>query len=160
MKKILILFLTLAIVFVSFWLIASFIIFPQGDEYKNQKVLETFSEIIGKENYEDFTNEYNIIFMDNLPLANEDTYGDMYTLFKQVRIKNSTDEKMLISLCHEFGHYISLRDNLTTDEYYINLYEKHEPIYSGRCNLSSLAYRNMDEFCACVVGSKYYNEKY
>ena len=64
---------------------------------------------------------------------------------------------MLIALCHEYGHYVTLRDNLTADEYYINLYKEHKPIYSGMNNLTSIAYQNMDEFCACVVGSNYYN---
>lgn len=145
--------------FITFWGITAFVIFPQGEQYKNGQVLDTFAEMIGEENYAEFTEEYNIIFMDDLPLANEDTYGDIYTFFKQVRIRNSTDEKMLISLCHEFGHYVTLRDNLTVDENYISMYEEHEPIYSGRCNLSPLAYQNMDEFCACVVGAEYYNRE-
>ena len=124
---------------------------------KNEQVLDTFAEMIGEENYAEFTEEYNIIFMDEIPFADEDTYGDIFPFWGQVRIRNSTDEKMLISLCHEYGHYVTLRDNLTEDEYYISLYEQHEPIYSGRCNLSPIAYQNIDEFCACVVGANYYN---
>ena len=123
-------------------------------------MLDTFAEMIGEDNYAEFTEEYNIIFMDELLLADEDTYGDIFPFWGQVRIRNSTDEKMLISLCVEFGHYFTLRDSLTEDDYYIGLYEKHEPIYSGRCNLSTLAYQNMDEFCACVVGAGYYNAEY
>ena len=160
MKKILILLSALAAEFLVFWLIIVLLIFPQGDYYKNERVLETFAEMIGEENYAEFTEEYNIIFMDELPFADVDTYGDIFPFWGQVRIRNSTDEKMLISLCHEYGHYVTLRDNLTVDEYYISLYEEHEPIYSGRCNLSPLAYQSMDEFCACVVGSWYYNAEY
>lgn len=160
MKKILILLSALAAEFLVFWLIIVLLIFPQGDYYKNEQVLDTFAEMIGEENYAEFTEEYNIIFMDEIPFADEDTYGDIFPFWGQVRIRNSTDEKMLISLCHEYGHYVTLRDNLTVDEYYISLYEEHEPIYSGRCNLSPLAYQNMDEFCACVVGAKYYNAEY
>ena len=146
--------------FLAFWFIAAFVIFPQGEEYKNERVLEVFAEMIGEENYAEFTEEYNIIFMDEIPFADEDTYGDIFPFWGQVRIRNSTDEKMLISLCHEYGHYVTLRDNLTEDDYYIGLYEQHEPIYSGRCNLSPLAYQSMDEFCACVVGAGYYNAEY
>ena len=160
MKKTLILLSALAAEFLVFWLIIVLLIFPQGDYYKNERVLDTFAEMIGEENYAEFTEEYNIIFMDEIPFADEDTYGDIFPFWGQVRIRNSTAEKMLISLCHEYGHYVTLRDNLTADEYYINLYEEHEPIYSGRCNLSPLAYQNMDEFCACVVGAGYYNAEY
>ena len=160
MKKIFILLSALAAEFLVFSLLIVLLIFPQGDYYKNERVLDTFAEMIGEENYAEFTEEYNIIFMDELPLADEDTYGDIFPFWGQVRIRNSTDEKMLISLCHEYGHYVTLRDNLTVDEYYISLYEEHEPIYSGRCNLSPLAYQNMDEFCACVVGAGYYNAEY
>lgn len=160
MKKSVLIFSALAAEFLVFWLIIVLLIFPQGEEYKNERVLEVFAEMIGEENYAEFTEEYNIIFMDEIPFADEDTYGDIFPFWGQVRIRNSTDEKMLISLCHEYGHYVTLRDNLTEDDYYIGLYEKHEPIYSGRCNLSPLAYQSMDEFCACVVGAGYYNAEY
>ena len=160
MKKSVLILSALAAEFLVFWLIIVLLIFPQGEEYKNERVLEVFAEMIGEENYAEFTEEYNIIFMDEIPFADEDTYGDIFPFWGQVRIRNSTDEKMLISLCHEYGHYVTLRDNLTEDEYYISLYEEHEPIYSGRCNLSPLAYKSIDEFCACVVGAGYYNAEY
>ena len=160
MKKSVLILSALASEFLVFWLIIVWLIFPQGEQYKNERVLDTFAEMIGEENYAEFTGEYNIIFMDEIPFADEDTYGDIFPFWGQVRIRNSTDEKMLISLCHEYGHYVTLRANLTVDEYYISLYEEHEPIYSGRCNLSPLAYQNMDEFCACVVGAGYYNAEY
>ena len=145
--------------FLAFWCIMAFVIFPQGEEYKNGQMLDTFAEIIGEENYSEFTEEYNIIFMDELPFADHNTYGDIFLFWGQVRIRNSTDEKMLISLCHEYGHYVTMRDNLTNDDYYKDLYNEHEPIYFGNYNLSGIAYRNMDEFCACVIGAEYYNRE-
>ena len=125
-------------------------LFPPSEE--RPETLKKFETLIGSENYNELTSEYSILFLDNAP---DD--GAIYPKLKQIRIKCSSEKKMLIALCHEYGHYVTLRDNLTADEYYINLYKEHKPIYSGMNNLTSIAYQNMDEFCACVVGSNYYN---
>ena len=119
----------------------------------NPQTLSKFENIIGTDNYNQLTSEYKILFIDK----NKNS-GEIYTLWKQIRIDNSlTEKQQLIALCHEYGHYLTIKYNLTKDKLYQNLFETKEEIWYDNYNMTSTAYQNIDEFCASYIGMWYYN---
>ena len=125
-------------------------LFPSSED--RPEVLCMFRDLIGRENYNEFTSEYKILFVDN----NEDD-GALYPKLKQVRIKCSSEKRMLIALCHEYGHYVALKTNCAESEKYISLFKTNEPIWYGNYDMTETAYTNIDEFCASYIGMWYYN---
>ena len=65
---------------------------------------------------------------------------------------------MLIALCHEYGHYVALRDDLANDEKYIRLFHGDKPIWYGNYDMTKTAYSDINEFCASYVGMGFYNK--
>ncbi len=87
-------------------------LFPPSVE--RPETLKAFEALIGTENYNELTDEYTIKFIEN---AEDD--GAIYPKLKQIRIKCATERRMLIALCHEYGHYVALKNDLANDEKYI-----------------------------------------
>lgn len=126
-------------------------LFPPSEE--RPETLEKFEALIGTENYNELTSEYTIKFIEN---AEDD--GAIYPKLKQIRIKCATERRMLIALCHEYGHYVALRDDLANDEKYIRLFHGDEPIWYGNYDMTKTAYSDINEFCASYVGMGFYNK--
>lgn len=126
-------------------------LFPPSEE--SPETLKKFETLIGAENYNELTSEYTIKFIEN---AEDD--GAIYPKLKQIRIKCATEGRMLIALCHEYGHYVALRDDLANDEKYIRLFHGDDPIWYGNYDMTKTAYSDINEFCASYVGMGFYNK--
>jgi len=124
----------------------------------NDILLSKFEYIIGEENYKELTDNYKILFIDN----NKNS-GEIYNLWKQIRIDSSMSEKeQLIALCHEYGHYLTIKYDLTNNKEY-NLTGKYVYLYPdssiwGQANAWFLLKydSNYSKFIECTNYSGYY----
>ena len=116
------------------------------------QVLARFAELIGEDAYAELTDAYDIKFVPGNP---ED--GEIIPTLHEIRIRDSTDRRMLIALCHEWGHYVALRDDLAHDAGYLELFRGHEPIYYGNYDMTATAYSDINEFCASYIGMWAFN---
>lgn len=150
-KKIRILALT--VFFASFLIVGTFIhLFPPT--VKQPKTLEQFKQLVGNDEYAELTAEYKIKF---IPHYRED--GEIIPKRKEIRIKESTEKRMLIALCHEYGHYIALKNNLANDARYLQMFNGQEPIFYGNYDMTEYAYSDINEFCASYVGMWIFNNQ-
>lgn len=127
-------------------------LFPPTTE--KPKTLEHFRQLIGAEEYAGLTAEYKIKF---IPHYRED--GEIIPKRKEIRIKESTEKRMLIALCHEYGHYIALKNNLANDARYLQMFNGQEPIFYGNYDMTKYAYSDINEFCASYVGMWIFNNQ-
>lgn len=127
-------------------------LFPPTTE--KPKTLEHFRQLIGAEEYAGLTAEYKIKF---IPHYRED--GEIIPKRKEIRIKESTEKRMLIALCHEYGHYIALKNNLANDAQYLQMFKEQEPIFYGNYDMTEYAYSDINEFCASYVGMWIFNNQ-
>lgn len=127
-------------------------LFPPTTE--KPKTLEHFRQLIGAEEYVGLTAEYKIKF---IPHYRED--GEIIPKRKEIRIKESTEKRMLIALCHEYGHYIALKNNLANDARYLQMFNGQEPIFYGNYDMTKYAYSDINEFCASYVGMWIFNNQ-
>lgn len=127
-------------------------LFPPTTEHP--KTLEHFKQLIGDEEYAELTAEYKIKFISHY---RED--GEIIPKRKEIRIKESTEKCMLISLCHEYGHYIALKNNLANDAQYLQMFRERQPIFYGNYDMTEYAYSDINEFCASYVGMWIYNNQ-
>lgn len=118
------------------------------------KTLEQFEQLVGAEEYAELTAEYKIRF---IPYYHED--GEIIPKRKEIRIKESTEKRMLIALCHEYGHYIALKNNLANDAQYLQMFEERQPIFYGNYDMTEYAYSDINEFCASYVGMWIFNNQ-
>ncbi len=126
--------------------------FPPTTEHP--KTLERFQQLVGKEEYTELTTEYKIKF---IPHYRED--GEIIQKRKEIRIRESTEKRMLIALCHEYGHYIALKNNLANDAQYWQMFKEKEPIFYGNYDMTEYAYSDINEFCASYVGMWIFNNR-
>lgn len=126
--------------------------FPPTTEHP--KTLKRFQQLIGTEEYAELTADYKIKF---IPHYRED--GEIIPKCKEIRIKESTEKRMLIALCHEYGHYIALKNNLANDARYLQMFEEQEPIFYGNYDMTEYAYSDINEFCASYVGMWIFNNQ-
>lgn len=147
-------FLVSFAIFFAIFLIGGAIIslFPRTVEHP--KTLERFRRLIGKEEYAKLTADYKIKF---IPYYRED--GEIIPKRKEIRIKESTEKRMLIALCHEYGHYIALKNNLANDAQYLQMFKEQEPIFYGNYDMTEYAYSDINEFCASYVGMWIFNNQ-
>lgn len=127
-------------------------LFPPTTE--KPKTLEHFRQLIGAEEYAGLTAEYKIKF---IPHYRED--GEIIPKRKEIRIKESTEKRMLIALCHEYGHYIALKNSLANDAQYLQMFKEQEPIFYGNYDMTEYAYSDINEFCASYVGMWIFNNQ-
>lgn len=118
------------------------------------KTLEQFKQLVGNDEYAELTAEYKIKF---IPHYRED--GEIIPKRKEIRIKESTEKRMLIALCHEYGHYIALKNNLANDAQYLQIFEERQPIFYGNYDMTEYAYSDINEFCASYVGMWIFNNQ-
>lgn len=118
------------------------------------KTLEQFKQLVGNDEYAELTAEYKIKF---IPHYYED--GEIIPKRKEIRIKESTEKRMLIALCHEYGHYIALKNNLANDAQYLQMFEERQPIFYGNYDMTEYAYSDINEFCASYVGMWIFNNQ-
>lgn len=141
------------VLFLSLFLIGGAVINLFPPTVEKPETLERFREMIGDEEYAELTAEYDIKFVTNN--AND---GEIFTTLKEIRIRESTEKRMLIALCHEYGHYVTVRDGLVDDAEYIAMFRQRPQIMYGNYDMTEWAYQDMDEFCASYIGAKYYKE--
>lgn len=142
-----------AIFFVLFLVAgAALNLFPSTIE--QTKTLEQFEQLVGAEEYAELTAEYKIKFISHY---HED--GEIIPKRKEIRIKESTEKRMLVALCHEYGHYIALKNNLANDARYLQMFKEKEPIFYGNYEMTEYAYSDIDEFCASYVGMWIFNNQ-
>lgn len=127
-------------------------LFPQTTE--KPKTLEQFKQLIGADEYAELTAEYKIKFV---PHYRED--GEIIPKRKEIRIKESTEKCMLIALCHEYGHYIALKNNLANDARHLQMFKERHPIFYGNYDMTEYAYSDINEFCASYVGMWIFNNQ-
>lgn len=127
-------------------------LFPPTTE--KPKTLEQFKQLVGNDEYAELTAEYKIKF---IPHYHED--GEIIPKRKEIRIKESTEKRMLIALCHEYGHYIALKNNLANDAQYLQMFEERQPIFYGNYEMTEYAYSDINEFCASYVGMWIFNNQ-
>lgn len=127
-------------------------LFPSTTE--QTKTLEQFKQLIGTEEYTELTADYKIKF---IPHYRKD--GEIIPKRKEIRIKESTEKQMLIALCHEYGHYIALKNNLANDAQYLQMFKEQEPIFYGNYDMTEYAYSDINEFCASYVGMWIFNNQ-
>ncbi len=127
-------------------------LFPQTTE--KPKTLEQFKQLIGADEYAELTAKYKIKF---IPHYRED--GEIIPKRKEIRIKESTEKRMLIALCHEYGHYIALKNNLANDAQYLQMFREQEPIFYGNYDMTEYAHSDINEFCASYVGMWIFNNQ-
>lgn len=125
-------------------------LYPKSED--RPEVLAKFRDLIGRENYAELTSECKILFIDD----NEDD-GAYYPKLNQIRIKVSSEKRMLIALCHEYGHFMAVKTNCAEDPKYISLFESGNPVWYGNFDMTDIAYENIDEFCASYIGMWYFN---
>lgn len=146
-------FISFAIFFVLFLAAGAIIsLFPPTVE--KPKTLEHFRQLIGAEEYAGLTAEYKIKFISHY---RED--GEIIPKRKEIRIRESTEKRMLIALCHEYGHYIALKNNLANDAQYLQMFKEQQPIFYGNYDMTEYAYSDINEFCASYVGMWIFNGK-
>lgn len=127
-------------------------LFPPTTE--KPKTLEQFKQLVGNDEYAELTAEYKIKFISHY---RED--GEIIPKRKEIRIRESTEKRMLIALCHEYGHYIALKNNLANDARYLQMFEEKEPIFYGNYEMTEYAYSDINEFCASYVGMWIFNNQ-
>lgn len=127
-------------------------LFPPTTE--KPKTLEQFKQLVGNDEYAELTAEYKIKFISHY---HED--GEIIPKRKEIRIKESTEKRMLIALCHEYGHYIALKNNLANDAQYLQMFREQEPIFYGNYDMTEYAYSDINEFCASYVGVWIFNNQ-
>lgn len=127
-------------------------LFPPTTE--KPKTLEQFKQLVGDDEYAELTAEYKIKFISHY---HED--GEIIPKRKEIRIKESTEKRMLIALCHEYGHYIALKNNLADDAQYLQMFREQEPIFYGNYDMTEYAYSDINEFCASYVGMWIFNNQ-
>lgn len=128
------------------------IFFPPTTEHP--KTLEQFKQLVGNDEYAELITEYKIKF---IPHYREG--GEIIPKRKEIRIKESTERRMLIALCHEYGHYIALKNNLANDARYLQMFEERQPIFYGNYEMTEYAYSDINEFCASYVGMWIFNNQ-
>lgn len=145
--------LALTVLFVLFLFGGAIInLLPRTVEHP--KTLERFKQLVGTEEYAELTADYKIKF---IPHYHED--GEIIPKRKEIRIKESTEKRMLITLCHEYGHYIALKNNLANDAQYLQMFKEQEPIFYGNYDMTEYAYSDINEFCASYVGMWIFNNQ-
>lgn len=145
--------ISFAIFFVLFIVAGAIIsLFPRTTG--KPKTLEQFKQLVGAEEYAELTAEYKIKF---IPHYRED--GEIIPKRKEIRIKESTEKRMLIALCHEYGHYIALKNNLANDAQYLQIFGERRPIFYGNYDMTEYAYSDINEFCASYVGMWIFNNQ-
>lgn len=145
--------ISFAIFFTLFFVAGAVInLFPQTTEHP--KTLEHFQQLIGNDEYAELTAEYKIKFISHY---HED--GEIIPKRKEIRIKESTEKRMLIALCHEYGHYIALKNNLANDAQYLQMFRERQPIFYGNYDMAEYAYSDINEFCASYVGMWIFNNQ-
>lgn len=127
-------------------------LFPPTTE--KPKTLEQFKQLVGDDEYAELTAEYKIKFISHY---HED--GEIIPKRKEIRIKESAEKRMLIALCHEYGHYIALKNNLANDAQYLQMFREQEPIFYGNYDMTEYAYSDINEFCASYVGMWIFNNQ-
>lgn len=147
-------FLVSFAIFFAIFLIGGAIIslFPRTAEHP--KTLEQFKQLVGNDEYTELTAEYKIKF---IPHYHED--GEIIPKRKEIRIKESTEKRMLIALCHEYGHYIALKNDLANDARYLQMFAERRPIFYGNYDMTEYAYSDINEFCASYVGMWIFNNQ-
>ena len=145
--------ISFAIFFVLF-LVAGAIIGLFSLTVETPKKLEQFEQLVGAEEYAELTAEYKIKFISHY---HED--GEIIPKRKEIRINESTEKRMLIALCHEYGHYIALKNNLANDAQYLQMFKEQEPIFYGNYDMTEYAYSDINEFCASYVGMWIFNNQ-
>ena len=145
--------ISFAIFFILFFAASAIIgLFPPTVE--QPKTLEQFKQLVGNDEYAELTAEYKIKF---IPHYRED--GKIIQKRKEIRIKESTEKRMLIALCHEYGHYIALKNNLANDVQYLQMFKERQPIFYGNYDMTEYAYSDINEFCASYVGMWIFNNQ-
>lgn len=145
--------ISFAIFFVLFFVAWAVIdLFPSTTEHP--KTLEQFKQLVGAEEYAELTAEYKIKFVSHYC---ED--GEIIPNRKEIRIRESTEKRMLIALCHEYGHYIALKNNLANDAQYLQMFKERQPIFYGNYDMTEYAYSDINEFCASYVGMWIFNNQ-
>ena len=126
----------------------------------DERVIKTFSGLIGKDSFDEFKkSNYRITFVSeiNSLSANNSTYGLIDYANSEILIKRSSFEVMLTAVCHEYGHYLDKKFNLSKERVFVYSFqnEKNKMYNLNNIVLAEYMFSNQEEFTASAVDMYY-----